>query len=97
MTIIFPSPKTPTIEPSYGRSLAVPPIVSCPVFDIPPWIGPSLGNGWNCNRCGSDDKFYSVWKDGDIIPFQINAPDEANGSAINPSCTLRASSCTACV
>lgn len=85
ITIIFPSVQTPTIEPSHGRSLAVPPIVTCPILDEPPFIGPSLGSGWNCNRCGSDDLFFNMWEDGDIIPFQINAPDEANASPVNPS------------
>ena len=85
VTVIFPSTQTPTVEPSFGRSLVMPPIVTCPVFDQPPFIGPVLGNGWNCNRCGSDSLFFSLWAEGDVIPFQIAAGDPgANPDATNP-------------
>jgi hypothetical protein len=81
-TIIFPVVYTSTIEPSFGRSLDMVPLVGCPIFDQPPWIGPSLGDGWNCNRCSSDGLFYNLWEENDIIPFQIVAGDPAN---VNPT------------
>lgn len=85
ITVIFPSVQTPTVEPSFGTSLGMPPFVTCPVFDQPPFIGPSQGLSWNCNRCGSDSLFFSLWAENDIIPFQISAGDPANANPTNPT------------
>lgn len=85
ITVIFPSVQTPTVEPSFGRSLVMPPIVTCPIFDQPPFIGPTQGNGWNCNRCGSDGLYFSLWADDDVIPFQIIAGDPANANPTAPT------------
>ena len=83
-TIVFPVTYAPAVEVSFNRLLQVPPIVTCPVFNIPPWIGPNLELGWNCQRCGSDGLFLNAWRTGDIIPMQIAAGDPANTDPINP-------------
>lgn len=84
-TIVFPVTYAPATEVSFNRLLQVPPIVTCPVFDQAPWIGPNLEQGWNCQRCGSDAFFLNVYREGDIIPFQIAAGDPANTDPINPT------------
>lgn len=83
--VIFPSVQTPTVHPSYHRSIDVPPLVTCPIFDVPPFIGPSLGSAWNCNLCGSDAEYYNLWAEGDIIPFQIAAGDPVNPNPTMPT------------
>ncbi len=84
-TIVLPVTYNPTTEVSFNRLLQVPPIVTCPVFNEAPWIGPNLQDGWNCQRCGSDAFFLNVFRIGDVIPFQIAAGDPgANPDPINP-------------
>lgn len=83
-TIVFPVTYAPAVEVSFNRLLQVPPIVTCPVFNVAPWIGPNLELGWNCQRCGSDGLFLNAWRTGDIIPMQIAAGDPANTDPISP-------------
>lgn len=83
-TIIFPVTYAPAVEVSFNRLLQVPPIITCPVFSSPPWIGPNLELGWNCQRCGSDALFLNAYRAGDIIPMQTAIPDPSNPDPVNP-------------
>jgi hypothetical protein len=83
-TILFSVNYAPAVEVSFNRLMQVPPIVTCPVFNVPPFIGPNLDQGWNCQRCGSDALFLNAYRTGDIIPMQLATFDPANPDPINP-------------
>lgn len=85
VTLVYPVPYVPTTADSFSQIIALPSIVTCPNFDVPPWIGTSQANGWNCNRCGSDDRYFALWKRGDIIPFQTWGGDAANPNPTQPT------------
>jgi hypothetical protein len=85
VTLIYPVPYITTVEDSFASLLQLPTIVTCPQFDVPPFIGNLQSNGWNCNRCGSDDRYFNLFKRGDIIPFQTWGGDAANPDPLNPS------------
>lgn len=84
MTIAIPQTFTPTASPTFSRIALLAPIVNCPNVPYPPFVA-SIGNGWNCTKCGSDPIYYLRYKIGDTIPLQVALPDLKNTNPLTPT------------
>lgn len=82
--INYPVSYTPAVHPSAFRQLACPPVVACPTYPTLNFVA-EPSDRWNCNLCGGDLPYVSLFKAGDIIPLQFNLPDSRN---INNTGTL---------
>lgn len=59
---------------------ALPLIVQCLTTQMPPFTASSLGELWNCQRCGLEPEYKTPWLRGDIIPIQLNLRDLRNNT-----------------
>jgi hypothetical protein len=75
--VTYPAPVAPALQPSAFRKLACPPVVSCPRYPTLNFVSLETDR-WNCNRCGADMPYVSLFDAGDIIPLQFNLPDVRN-------------------
>jgi hypothetical protein len=86
VVIVWPVPIVPTIEVSFSRIEGLPPITTCLDFNVPPFIGPNLSNGWNCTKCLGEPLYLSLFKRGDVIPLQVYLGDpNVNPDPTNPT------------
>lgn len=70
-------PYAPALHPSAFRLLECPPVVACPRYPTLNFVS-EPSDKWNCNLCGSDAPYVSLYASGDIIPLQFNLPDVRN-------------------
>jgi hypothetical protein len=77
ITVPYNVPLAPALHPSAFRKLACPPVVSCPRYPSLNFVSQQTDR-WNCNRCGADLPYVSLYNAGDIIPMQFNLPDVRN-------------------
>lgn len=94
LTVNYPLTYAPASHPSAFRLLQCPPIVTCPRYPSLNFVS-EPSDKWNCNLCGSDAPYVSLYETGDIIPMQFNLPDIRNinnlGGTLQPSVGWRQS------
>lgn len=73
----YPVIYAPAVHPSAFRQLACPPVVACPSYPSLNFVSEPSAR-WNCNLCGADMPYTSLFASGDIIPLQFNLPDVRN-------------------
>jgi hypothetical protein len=86
ISVPYTVPFAPALHPSAFRRLDCPPVVTCPRYPVLNFVSLQTDR-WNCNRCGADMPYVSLFNAGDIIPLQFNLPDVRNINQI--SGTLR--------
>ena len=77
IVVTYPAPVAPALHPSAFRKLACPPVVSCPRYPTLNFVSLETDR-WNCDLCGADMPYFSLFNAGDIIPLQFNLPDVRN-------------------
>ena len=77
ISVPYPVVPVPALHPSAFRRLDCPPVVSCPRYPVLNFVSLQTDR-WNCNRCGADLPYFSLYNAGDIIPLQFNLPDVRN-------------------
>ena len=82
IVVQYPFSPVPALHPSAGRSLECPPVVSCPRYPTLNFVSRETDR-WNCNLCGGDMPYLSLFEAGDVIPLQFNLPDVRNINQIN--------------
>lgn len=82
ITVPYTVPVAPALHPSAFRRLACPPVVTCPRYPVLNFVSQQTDK-WNCNLCGADLPYVSLFDAGDIIPLQFNLPDVRNINQLN--------------
>jgi len=77
ISVNYNVPYAPALHPSAFRSLFCPPVVSCPRYPVLNFVSLETDR-WNCNLCGADMPYVSLFNAGDIIPMQFNLTDVRN-------------------